>query len=59
MNETKEYPMHFQTILYESDMKKLKTKSGQQSTKDALGTAVEHYLKCKNTKEQKETKEMI
>ncbi len=47
-----EHPMHFQTILYESDMEKLKTKTGESSTKDALSTAVEHYLKCKNTKQK-------
>lgn len=50
MNEVKEHPMHFQTILYESDMEKLKTKTKQSSSKDALSTAVEHYLKCKDTK---------
>ena len=52
--EQREHPMHFQTILYESDMDKLKTKTKQESTKDALSTAVEHYLKCKNTKSKEE-----
>ena len=52
--EQREHPMHFQTILYESDMDKLKTKTKQESTKDALGTAVEHYLKCKNTKSKED-----
>lgn len=49
-----EHPMHFQTVLYESDMAKLKTKTKASSTKDALSIAVEHYLKCKNTKATKE-----
>lgn len=47
-----EHPMHFQTILYESDMEKLKEKTEASSTKDALSIAVEHYLKCENTKEE-------
>lgn len=60
MNEQKEeqkekdYPMHFQGIFMKSDMDKLKEKTGHTSTKEALGSAVEHYLKCKNTKSKEE-----
>lgn len=45
----KDYPMHFQTVLMRSDMEKLKEKSKQKSTKDALSIAVEHYLNCRKT----------
>lgn len=45
--------VHAQTILLEDDLDKLKERSGEHTTKDAISKAVDHYLECKNTKEKK------
>lgn len=41
--------MHVQTVLMVDDIEALKTKTGESSTKDALATAVAHYLECEYT----------
>ncbi|MDO9096600.1 MAG: DUF5371 family protein [Candidatus Methanoperedens sp.] len=41
--------MHVQTVLMVDDIEALKTKTGESSTKDALATAVSHYLECEYT----------
>jgi len=38
--------VHVQTVLTEETLEKLKEKSGERTTKDALNQAVEHYLRC-------------
>ncbi|CAD7768076.1 hypothetical proteinComponent of type IV pili like system [Candidatus Methanoperedenaceae archaeon GB50] len=40
---------HAQTVLEEADLLALKKKTGESSTKDALATAVQHYLECEYT----------
>ena len=45
--------VHAQTILLQDDLDKLKERSGEQATKDAISKAVEHYLKCSHTKDKK------
>ncbi|WP_440952485.1 DUF5371 family protein [Methanococcoides sp. FTZ1] len=41
--------VHAQTVLAEEQLIELKKKSGESSTKDALSTAVKHYLECEYT----------
>ncbi|MEA1944512.1 MAG: DUF5371 family protein [Euryarchaeota archaeon] len=41
--------LHVQTVLTSDDLEALKTKTGQKTTKDAVATAVEHYLECPYT----------
>lgn len=41
--------MHVQTVLLVEDIDALKLKTGESSTKDALATAVKHYLECEYT----------
>lgn len=41
--------MHVQTVLMVDDIEALKSKTGESSTKDALATAVSHYLECEYT----------
>lgn len=36
--------VHAQTIMLQSDLDKLKAKSKQESTKDALSMAVQYYI---------------
>jgi hypothetical protein len=38
--------MHVQSVLPEEVVIKLKIKTGEASTKDAIAKAVYHYLKC-------------
>ncbi|MFP3908398.1 MAG: DUF5371 family protein [Halobacteriota archaeon] len=38
--------VHAQTILNEEALSELKRKSGENSTKDAIAAAVDHYLGC-------------
>jgi len=42
--------VHAQTILLEDDLDKLKERSGEHTTKDAISKAVDHYLDCKDVK---------
>ena len=41
--------VHAQTVLAEEDLIALKQKCKESSTKDALSTAVQHYLECEYT----------
>ncbi|MCK4811396.1 MAG: DUF5371 family protein [Methanosarcinales archaeon] len=41
--------LHVQTVLIGDDLKALKEKTGETTTKDAIATAVEHYLNCPYT----------
>lgn len=41
--------MHVQTVLTVDEIKALKQKTGESSTKDALEKAVTHYLECEYT----------
>lgn len=41
--------MHVQTVLMVEDIDALKAKTGENSTKDALAKAVQHYLECEYT----------
>jgi hypothetical protein len=41
--------VHAQTVLPEEVLKELKRKTGENTTKDALARAVEHYLNCPYT----------
>ena len=45
--------VHAQTILLQEDLDKLKERTREHATKDAISKAVEHYLKCDHTKEKK------
>jgi len=38
--------VHVQSVLPQEDVIALKIKSGESSVKDAISTAVYHYLKC-------------
>ncbi len=42
--------IHAQTVLMEDDIEALKTRTGENSIKDALAKAVGHYLECEYTK---------
>lgn len=44
--------VHAQTVLDESTLNELKKKSGENATKDAIATAVDHYLRCQYTDEE-------
>lgn len=39
--------VHVQTVLTEQDLASLKTRTGEQTTKDALAKAAQHYLECR------------
>ncbi len=41
--------LHVQTVLTGDDLEALKEKTGETTTKDAIATAVEHYLNCPHT----------
>ncbi len=41
--------MHAQTVLTVDDIERLKEKTGEISTKDALAKAVSHFLDCEYT----------
>ncbi|MDI6888645.1 MAG: DUF5371 family protein [Methanocellales archaeon] len=41
--------IYAQTVLTDEDLKRLKKKTGTDSTKEALATAVQHYLECDST----------
>lgn len=41
--------MHAQTVLTVEDIERLKEKTGEISTKDALAKAVSHFLDCEYT----------
>lgn len=41
--------LHAQTVLTDEDLRRLKKKTGEDSTKEALSTAVQHYLECEST----------
>lgn len=43
--------MHVQTVLMTEELSALKQKTGEETTKDALATAVHHYLECGYTHE--------
>jgi len=43
---------HAQTVLTEDDIKALKLKTKEHTTKGALAKAVEHYLACEHTHEE-------
>lgn len=43
--------VHAQTILSEEMLNELKKKTGEKATKDAINTAIEHYLTCHYTHE--------
>jgi diphthamide synthase (EF-2-diphthine--ammonia ligase) len=38
--------VHAQTVLTDLDLASLKMKTGEETTKDALAKAVQHYLDC-------------
>jgi hypothetical protein len=42
--------MHVQTVLMEDDIKALKLKTRESTTKEAITKAVTHYLECEYTK---------
>ncbi len=44
--------VHAQTVLNEDTLKDLKKKTGENATKDAIATAVDHYLRCSYTNEE-------
>lgn len=44
--------VHAQTVLDESTLNELKKKTGENATKDAIATAVDHYLRCQYTDEE-------
>ncbi|UZE91948.1 MAG: DUF5371 family protein [Methanosarcinales archaeon] len=41
--------IYAQTVLTAEDLDRLKKKVGTDSTKEALSTAVQHYLECDST----------
>ena len=41
--------IYAQTVLTDEDLDRLKKKTGEDSTKGALATAVRHYLECDST----------
>ncbi len=41
--------VHAQTVLTQDQLEELKKKTKEPSTKDALSTAVQHYLECEYT----------
>ncbi|MFO7967435.1 MAG: DUF5371 family protein [Archaeoglobaceae archaeon] len=43
--------VHAQTLLSEELLNELKKKTGEKATKDAITTAVEHYLTCQHVHE--------
>ncbi len=43
--------IHVQTIIETERLERLKKKTGEHSTKDAVSKAIDHYLECENTKE--------
>lgn len=43
--------VHAQTVLMEDELAALKQKTAESTTKDALATAVRHYLECMNVHE--------
>lgn len=45
--------VHAQTILDQDTLDKLKERTGEPATKDAISIAIDHYLECKNTKAKK------
>jgi len=46
--------VHAQTVITEDDLKALKEKTGEPSTKDAIAKAIEHYLTCPYTDEREQ-----
>jgi hypothetical protein len=44
--------VHAQTVLPQHVLEELKRKTGESATKDAIATAVEHYLMCPYTHEE-------
>ncbi|MFO7968416.1 MAG: DUF5371 family protein [Archaeoglobaceae archaeon] len=44
--------VHAQTVLNEDTLKELKQKTGENATKDAIATAVDHFLRCSYTNEE-------
>jgi len=40
--------VHAQTVLTDLDLASLKMKAGEETTKDALAKAVQHYLECEH-----------
>jgi hypothetical protein len=38
--------VHVQTVLMDEELSALKQKTGEETTKDALAAAVQHYLEC-------------
>ncbi len=44
--------VHAQTVLDESTLSELKKKTGENATKDAIATAVDHFLRCQYTDEE-------
>ncbi len=43
--------VHAQTVLLEDELEALKQKTNEDTTKDALATAIHHYLECEYTHE--------
>lgn len=44
--------VHAQTVLSEDMLNELKKKTGEQATKDAIASAVDHFLRCSYTQEE-------
>ncbi|MFP4557903.1 MAG: DUF5371 family protein [Halobacteriota archaeon] len=44
--------VHAQTVLTEDMLSELKRKTGERATKDAIATAVDHFLRCSYTQEE-------
>lgn len=45
--------VHAQTILEVDKLDELKSKTGEHTTKEAIGRAIDHYLTCEITKVKK------
>lgn len=44
--------VHAQTVLEDESLNELKTKTGENATKNAISVAVNHYLRCSYTNEE-------
>jgi hypothetical protein len=45
-----------ETYLFDDDLEKLKEKTGEDTTKEALSKAIHHYIECEFIKDKKVAK---